>query len=214
MFQLYLIIRFTKIIAFSNKAEKRSANWEILEPEIHVAHRQNQPNRSTRGAVLAPSFCSSSSQESAFCRGERCRLADVHCPTGAFTLHLKVDSRSKSRFLVSTSCHTVRFLPSSQLADSRVSSRRNGARIHSDCRIRKERRRSRRRKRERRGREGWRKRRDSCSAISKGGYDPCRLFVIVICITMDETWIMGSWDLRSEHDEKGGKKEPSPFGTL
>lgn len=42
-----------------------------------------------------------------------------------------------------------------------------------------------------------------------GSHDPCRLFVIVICITMDETWIMGSWDLPSEHDEKEGKKEPS-----
>lgn len=41
-----------------------------------------------------------------------------------------------------------------------------------------------------------------------GGHDPCRLFVIVICITMDETWIMGSWDLPSEHDEKEGKRNP------
>lgn len=63
--------------------------------------------------MLAPSFCSFSSQESAFRWGGRCRIADAHCPTGAFTLRLKIDSRSKSRFLVSTSCHLVHFLLSS-----------------------------------------------------------------------------------------------------
>lgn len=47
----------------------------------------------------------------------------------------------------------------------------------------------------------------------EGAPRPCRLFVIVICITMDETRIMGSWDLPGEHDakerKKEGRKEPS-----
>lgn len=77
----------------------------------------------------------------------------------------------------------------------------------SDCRIRKERRRAGRRKREARKTEMEKEERFLFRDI-EGGYDPCRLFVIVICITMDETWIMGSWDLRSEHDEKEGKRNP------
>lgn len=40
------------------------------------------------------------------------------------------------------------------------------------------------------------------------GPRPYRLFVIVICITMDETRVMGSWDLPSEHDEEVGERNP------
>lgn len=40
------------------------------------------------------------------------------------------------------------------------------------------------------------------------GPRPSRLFVIVICITMDETRVMGSWDLPGEHDEEVGERNP------
>lgn len=74
-----------------------------------------EPTKSTESidtrSDVRVEFLHSSSQESAFhsgavkegARGEegegrRCRLVDAHCPAGAFTLHLKIDSWSKSRF--------------------------------------------------------------------------------------------------------------------
>lgn len=91
----------------------------------------------------------------------------------------------------------------SQLADSRVSSRRDGEFIGLQnpgrtkvCE----------KKEEADEKEREREEKRFLSRDIGGGHDPCRLFVIVICITMDETWIMGSWDLPSEHDEKEGKR--------
>lgn len=63
-------------------------------------------------------------------------------------------------------------------------------------------------------RRGERKKEEILVPRYRRGPRPCRLFVIVICITMDETRVMGSWDLLGEHDVAVGEKGTlSVFGT-
>lgn len=67
---------------------------------------------------------------------------------------------------------------------------------------------------EREARWGEKKEEEILVPWYRRGPRPCRLFVIVICITMDETRVMGSWDLPGEHDEEVEERGPSLFGTL
>lgn len=146
--------------------------------------------------------------------GERRRLADAHCPAGAFTLHLKIDSWPKSRFRfpprVATWIPTLLFL---QPGSPREKEREESVLGFPGLQDPKEKGQVDARERVAR-RRGEKKEEEILVPRYRGGPRPCRLFVIVICITMDETRVMGSWDLPGEHDGGGGRKGPSsPVGT-
>jgi len=114
-----------------------------------------------------------------------------HCPVGAFTLHLNIDSWSKSRFRFHFVLPELSFFSRFQESSDSRSIQDQGERTN---RCEKKR--------------GEKKEEEILVPRYRRGPRPCRLFVIVICITMDETRVMGSWDLPGEHDEEVGERDP------